>query len=100
MVVPLHGPYPETVKPLAASKHEGWGIQVGAYATRQATEKALQQARKAAPELLKSAVAIITPLSQSKGMVYRARLTGLDAEEARKACRLVSHCLTVPPGAS
>jgi D-alanyl-D-alanine carboxypeptidase len=100
MVVPLHGAFPETVKPPAASKHAGWGIQVGAYATKQATEKALQRARNAAPELLKSAIAVVTPLSQSKGTVYRARLTGLDAEEARKACRLVSHCLTVPPGAS
>jgi D-alanyl-D-alanine carboxypeptidase len=75
-----------------------WGIQVGAYATRKATEQAIRDAIKRAPALLKNATAIITPLPQKSGTVYRARLAGLEAADARKACTLLSHCLTVPPG--
>jgi D-alanyl-D-alanine carboxypeptidase len=82
-------------KPAAAS----WSIQVGAYATREATELAIRQAVGRAPELLKHATAIVAAMPQRKGTLYRARLTGLEAAEARKACKLLSHCLTVPPGA-
>jgi hypothetical protein len=54
-----------------------------------------------APALLSHAKAVITPLAQHRhGTIYRARLAGLEASEARKACHVIQHCLTVPPGAS
>jgi len=77
-----------------------WSIQVGAYATRHATEQAIRQAVRKAPSILRHAIAVVSPLFQHHSTVYRARLAGLDAGEARKACRLLSHCLTVRPGAS
>jgi D-alanyl-D-alanine carboxypeptidase len=77
-----------------------WSIQVGAYATRQATEAAIKQAIKKVPALLKNAKVIVAALPQKHGTVYRGRLSGLEANDARKACHLLTHCMTVPPGAS
>jgi D-alanyl-D-alanine carboxypeptidase len=77
-----------------------WSIQVGAYATRQATEQAIKAAVKRAPDLLRHATAVVAALPQKHGTIYRGRLSGLDSAEARQACRLLSHCMTVPPGAS
>ena len=99
MEAPAPRPILAPAVPSAAAK-TGWSIQVGAYATRKATERAIQQAVKRAPELLKHATAIISPLSQKRGMLYRGRLSGLEAGDARKACRLLGHCLTMPPGDS
>jgi D-alanyl-D-alanine carboxypeptidase len=99
MVAPA-SPRKATTATAAAVNAASWSIQVGAYATRQATEQAIQQAIKRAPQLLRHATAVITALPQQHGTVYRARLSGLEPEDARKACHLLSHCLTVPPGAS
>ena len=95
---------PHAARPAPARQPEAtearWSIQVGAYATREATEQAIKQAIKRAPDLLKHATAVVAALQQKHGTVYRARLSGLEAGEARKACHLLAHCLTVPPGAS
>jgi hypothetical protein len=77
-----------------------WSIQVGAYATRQATEAAIKQAIKKVPTILKNAKVVVAALPQKHGTVYRGRLSGLEANDARKACHLLTHCMTVPPGAS
>jgi D-alanyl-D-alanine carboxypeptidase len=77
-----------------------WSIQVGAYATRQATETAIKQAIKQAPAILKNAKVVVAALPQKHGTIYRGRLSGLEANDARKACHLLTHCMTVPPGAS
>jgi D-alanyl-D-alanine carboxypeptidase len=77
-----------------------WSIQVGAYATRQATEAAIKQAIKKVPTILKNAKVVVAALPQKHGTVYRGRLSGLEAGDARKACHLLTHCMTVPPGAS
>jgi D-alanyl-D-alanine carboxypeptidase len=77
-----------------------WGIQVGAYASREATESAIKQAIKKVPGILKNAKVVVAALKQKHGTVYRGRLVGLEADDARKACRALSHCMTVAPGAS
>jgi D-alanyl-D-alanine carboxypeptidase len=77
----------------------GWSIQVGAYASRQATEQAIKQAIKRAPDVLKHATPVVSPLQQKHGTLYRARLAGLEAGEAKKACKMIAHCMTVAPGA-
>jgi D-alanyl-D-alanine carboxypeptidase len=84
----------------AAATEARWSIQVGAYATREATEAAIKQAIKKAPSLLKNAKVVVAALPQKKGTIYRGRLSGLEAGDARKACHLLAHCITVPPGAS
>ena len=77
-----------------------WSIQVGAYATRHATDQAIQAAIKRVPTILKHATVVVAALPQKHGTLYRGRLSGLEASDARKACRLLTHCMTVPPGAS
>jgi D-alanyl-D-alanine carboxypeptidase len=77
-----------------------WSIQVGAYASREATEAAIKQAIKKAPSILKNAKVVVAALKQKHGTVYRGRLVGLEADDARKACHLLAHCMTVAPGAS
>jgi len=77
-----------------------WSIQVGAYATRQATETAIKAAIKKVPDILRNAKVVVAALPQKHGTVYRGRLSGLEANDARKACHLLTHCMTVPPGAS
>ena len=77
-----------------------WSIQVGAYASREATEAAIKQAVKKVPSILKNAKVVVAALKQKHGTVYRGRLVGLEADDARKACHLLSHCMTVAPGAS
>ncbi|HLG90319.1 MAG TPA: D-alanyl-D-alanine carboxypeptidase [Alphaproteobacteria bacterium] len=90
---------PHALSPSPAAKQAGWTIQVGAFATRRATEQAIERAVKGAPELLSHATAVIAALPHRTHTLYRARLTGLEAAEAQKACRLLIHCRTLPPGA-
>jgi D-alanyl-D-alanine carboxypeptidase len=88
-------------KPAAITTSQArWSIQIGAFATRQATEQAIKAAMKRAPDLLRHTTVIVAALPQKHGTIYRGRLSGLDAAEARQACKLLSHCLTVPPGTS
>ncbi len=96
MLTPTRGSSSHGSKAVPAS----WSIQAGAYATRQAAEQAIKQAVKKAPDLLKHATAVVSPLTQKHKTLYRARLAGLDAGEAKKACKMIAHCMTVAPGAS
>jgi D-alanyl-D-alanine carboxypeptidase len=96
MVTPTRGSSAGRGKAEPAS----WSIQAGAYATRQAAEQAIKQAVKKAPDLLKHATGVVSPLTQKHKTLYRARLAGLDAGEAKKACKMIAHCMTVAPGAS
>ena len=85
----------------AASTRRGdWGIQVGAYADRLESENALAAARARGGELLAGTQPAITSVQRS-GVLYRARLVGLSAEDATTACARLSgqgmDCFTVPP---
>jgi D-alanyl-D-alanine carboxypeptidase len=83
-----------------AATEARWSIQVGAYGTRHATEQAIKAAIKRVPTILKHATVVVAALPQKHGTLYRGRLSGLEANDARKACHLLTHCMTVPPGAS
>lgn len=89
--------------PAASSAKSGdkWGIQVGAFSTRAAGQKALTQASKQAPFLLRGARHSVVEAKSGKDTVYRARMTGMDEKEARQACAtLTKHghrCVAVSP---
>lgn len=80
---------------------EKWGIQVGAFASRDASQKALTQAVKQAPFLLRGARHNVAEAKNGKEKVFRARLVGMDEKSARKACSELSkhghHCVAVAP---
>ncbi len=79
-----------------------WMIQVGAFATLSIAEAAAENARSAAPDLLRTTkieLPATTPFGNQ--VAFRARLSGLSAPAAAQACsRLTSRgmaCMTVPP---
>lgn len=80
-----------------------WAIQVGAFNDKQASQRAVSQATQRVGTLLDSATPHVMEVSTAKGMLYRARLIGLDEATARRACAQLSKkgqsCLTVPPAA-
>ncbi|WP_451973647.1 serine hydrolase [Azospirillum endophyticum] len=79
-----------------------WGVQVGAFSSKAAGNKAVSQAVKQAPFLLRTAKASVVEAKAGKETIYRARLTGLDEKDARKACAVLTkhghHCVAVSPG--
>ncbi|MCG5239993.1 serine hydrolase [Azospirillum doebereinerae] len=79
----------------------GWGIQVGAFSSKAAGQKALTQAAKQAPFLLRGAKHTVTEVKTGKDKVYRARMVGMDEKEARQACATLNkhghRCMAVSP---
>ncbi len=68
-----------------------WGVQVGAFQRFVQAQLAAARAAEAVPEFLASATAVVIPVEVDKGMLYRARLTGLASREmAEQACRTLT----------
>lgn len=87
--------------PNPAREPSGWGIQVGAFNNKAASQKAVASASERAPALLNAAIPHVVEVPTDGGRLYRARLMGLDEKSARTACAQLSRaglgCLTVPP---
>ncbi|HYG88671.1 MAG TPA: D-alanyl-D-alanine carboxypeptidase [Azospirillum sp.] len=87
--------------PVAHSGGEGWIIQVGAFGSKEAGQKALAQASRKLPRLLGDAKPSVVEIPGKKGKVYRARLVGLDEKSARTACTQLQktghHCVAISP---
>lgn len=78
--------------------HGGWAIQVGAFPSRSATTRAIRLAKAQVPELLSHGQPKIVPLrTRNGGMLYRARLTGLQPAVARTACQRLDDCYQMSP---
>ncbi len=74
-----------------------WSIQIGAYASRVATDDALRTAHTRLPASLTHATKIVAPLETSAGYLFRARLGGLTKDQAVSACQYFRDCLPVAP---
>lgn len=74
-----------------------WSIQIGAFSTHAAGLSALRGVRDTLPPTISSnSQYIIAPLMTSRGVIYRARLTGLSRDQATQACRtLKDNCLVL-----
>lgn len=81
------------------SKTGHWAIQIGAFSSRENTERALTMTLASLPENLKSGQSIIAPLETQEGWIYRARLQGYTKREARKACKALDECIPIAPHA-
>lgn len=75
----------------------GWAVQVGAFSSHDASLEALKSARTQLPgTVLNNTQYMIAPLMTNRGMIYRARLSGLGKEAAAKACRVLKgDCLVL-----
>jgi hypothetical protein len=76
-----------------------WAIQVGAFASEQQARAATTQARGHARDLLGGAQPTVGPVRLPRGVLYRARLTGLSRGTAIQACERLGHCIVVSPDA-
>lgn len=75
-----------------------WAIQIGAFGNSTATAKSLRDALGRLPGELTSVRALVSPLKMTSGeMVYRARLSGYDRNDAIRACRHFRECLVIAP---
>ncbi|KJV08498.1 hypothetical protein VZ95_17405 [Elstera litoralis] len=88
-------------KPTAGKPQGGWAIQVGAFATGSAAQKAAQTATAGAKATLGQGTIAVAEGKDGKGArVYRARIAGLSEKEARDACQALarqkSACVAVP----
>lgn len=74
--------------PGAVAKGTGtWAVQVGAFSTHDAGMTALKAAHQRLPATITNRVEyVIVPLMTNRGVIYRARMTGLEHGEATNAC--------------
>ena len=88
--------------PVAVAARSGgaWSIQLGAYSERDAAERVLEVARFVLPRLTAGGEQRIEAVSGRRGVLYRARQTGLGEDEAKRACSEIERhnlpCLVVP----
>ncbi len=67
-----------------------WAIQIGAYSSHDASMMALRNAKEQLPvRLTASSRYMIVPLMTNRGMIYRARMGGLDRDQAAAACKVL-----------
>ncbi len=83
-----------------AARGAGWSVQIGAFASENIARSAAQQARDSVQLL--GARTVVQPVQQGRGMLYRARISGLTRDGAEQACtrlRARGGCTIVAPGA-
>lgn len=86
----------------AADDGARWGVQVGAYSSVESSSFALEQAGTVLDRMVQTAEPMVIPVPMDDGsFLYRARLMGLDQDEALAACDALTDigapCLPVPP---
>ena len=74
-----------------------WAIQIGAFTSRAATDRALNTALKKLPGKYADASPVIAPMKTDEGWLFRARLSGYTKAQAFGACGYVKDCLPVAP---
>jgi D-alanyl-D-alanine carboxypeptidase len=86
---------------LASAPAGDWGIQVGAFRSPSESNKAVEEARRAVPDLLTPARVAVMEVNTPAGRLYRARLIGVSSASADRACARLSSqgsaCMTVSP---
>lgn len=79
------------------ARRNDWAVQVGAFSTRESGMRALEAARAQLPSpLLQKTEYLLVPLNTNRGVIYRARIAGLDRDSAGKACNMIEgSCLVL-----
>ena len=81
-------PAPPPEKPLAAAGSP-WAIQVGAFSRLEVAYDALRQSETRIADIVAGAAAVVIPIEEGDGGLYRARFVGLNVASAHKACRVL-----------
>lgn len=81
---------------VASAGGGSWAVQIGAFADQNAGMTALKSAHQKLPASLTAKTRyIIAPLQTNRGVIYRARLSGLEQSEAASACKVLQHACIV-----
>jgi D-alanyl-D-alanine carboxypeptidase len=82
----------------ASRNPRSFAVQIGAYASIDAGMAALKLVKKKLPaHIARNTSYKVVPLMTNRGMIYRARLAGLQETHAQDACRRISgNCLILP----
>ncbi len=67
-----------------------WAIQVGAYARLESAYAAVERAQRLIPRISARAAAVVVPVAEGDGGLYRARLVGVSLRDAQRGCRVLS----------
>jgi len=99
---PAAAPAPKRVR-RAAAPATGWSIQVGAYAKKDAAEKAAASAKRKLASIKGKPMHVVSPEAGDKEPLFRARLANFGKKEAQNACRALHKkrvsCQVVAPSA-
>ncbi|MFZ4763121.1 MAG: D-alanyl-D-alanine carboxypeptidase, partial [Alphaproteobacteria bacterium] len=76
---------------------DDWSVQIGAFKTRQAGEKALKVARRKSRTLKTKGVPKIEAMVRKGKTLYRVKFTGLASSEAKNVCKKIQECTPLPP---
>ncbi len=80
-----------------------WAIQVGAFANQGQAHSALAVAQDHAHVELAVAHPFVASVHQGRGVLWRARMTGMSRETAIQACEKITHgrsnCIVLSPEA-
>lgn len=81
----------------ARQSARGWSIQIGALASRAATDQLLAKGMQVLPAAYAKAAPVIAPLKTQEGWLFRGRLGGFTQSEALAACAYFRECMTIAP---
>ena len=81
-------PAPPPAKPTIAGDGP-WAIQVGAFSRVESAYAAIAESLKHIPGIVTTAAAVVTPVEEGDGGLYRARFVGVSWREANRACRIL-----------
>ncbi len=88
---------PVAKRPVFINAKSPWSVQIGAFTSRAATDKAIQKTLRALPRQYSDGQPLIAPLKTADGWLFRARLSGYTKDEALAACNYIRDCLPVAP---
>ena len=78
-----------------------WGVQIGAYTSKKAADRAVASLVRSMPQLLGSGTPAVEKMGKGRKAMYRARLMTLDPKTAQTVCAYMASqkkkCLTVGP---
>ena len=82
-------PAPPPAKPVIAGDGP-WAIQVGAFARVDSAYAAIGESLRHIPGIVATAAAVVVPVEEGDGGLFRARFVGVSWREAQRACRILN----------
>lgn len=86
--------YQSATRTAATHDNRNWGIQVGAFNSPVLSQQSVQAAQSKLRDILGGeGQGMVVPANTAQGTVYRARIIGLSAQNAARACQALNECM-------